>query len=226
MIVGIFSGYYRSGTTAWQKVIKESTDALVLHEPFSPSLIPDLNRDTGEKLHFWNVFEDYFELEPHIMAKLIRAVRGYHPVVTDYKLVEILIDVLDKSKHNIIIKDNQMWLWLDRIQEDYGIPCIFLERNLEHIVLAHVEIFPNPQKLLNQAGSQDKCFYCDTIHTKLGGDKRTVMYKIAWNAKTAADRAKCVHVIYEEPKKARKAIEKEFGIKLKSAIKPIVPSVR
>ena len=217
MILGVFSGYYRSGTTAWQKAISK-TGVLVLHEPFSPSLRKDLWSGRAKKLHGWDVFEDYFKLEPHVLARLWHELKYLStPVVTDFDSVRKLIEILDKSDQEIVIKDNQMWLFLDDLKE-YGISALFLERNPYDVVLAHVEIFPNPEKILNSRTTYDKCFYCDSVHRLLGGRLNRVRDKILWNVTTAKKRAGGKHVHYEKPDEVVKELKK-WGLK----VKPVMP---
>ena len=221
MIVGVFSGYYRSGTTAWQKAISEA-GVLVLHEPFTPSLRKDLWSDRAKKLHGWDVFEDYFKLEPHVLARLWHELKYLStPVVTDFDSIKRVVEILDKSDKEVVVKDNQMWPFLDEISAEFGIPTLFLERNPYDVVLAHVEIFPNPEKVLNSRTTYDRCFYCDSVHRLLGGKLKQVRDKILWNVTTAKKRAGGKHVHYEKPEEVVKALKK-WGLDVKP-VKPIKP---
>jgi len=231
MIVGILNGYYRSGTTIWQKVVEDCNENVItLHEPASPVLLPELRqRRDVNPIHGWNVYAGYFKLPRRVLAEFVRRWSRVRPagIIVRWEDVVELLEPLHECRQPIFIKSNQFHLFLDKIEDRFGCRCVHMVRNLPDNVYAHVEIYPNEhfRRRVLLSRSYNDCFFVDSVHTLLckhlnEKPAKNVLEKLIFNIRKCNELANAQKVRYEKPEEVEKVIRK-MGLKVRK-VKPIV----
>jgi len=150
MICLVFNGYYRSGTTIFYRILKESNrDKLIFYEPLAP-VIPEklINRHEiakSTKLHGFNPWDCYLKPEfkkvrYEYLHNLLELRDSYSRISKCCKSVDILpfhldriverlFDMLSYTGDKVIIQPNRCHFILREISKRYGCPFIHIIRN-------------------------------------------------------------------------------------------------
>jgi len=187
-IVGFIVGYYRTGTTIFARVLKNFLkQCLVLMEPTQHEIVLHIINEGCKKvhsLHGFAIFEDYCKLP---FGKLLEFFNLHHSifsrnpdlhaVITSFDKVKPLLDLLNSIKNPIVIKSNQIWLFLKKLIDHYNCWVVILDREIEHIVADHLDYDSavNRKKIesICLRGSPPFSFYCDLIF-----DNLTKLFKV------------------------------------------------
>jgi len=182
MIVGIINGYYRSGTTLMQRLYKLSNpNHIVLSEPTQHEIIDHVLANGCFKpsvLHGWNIFEDYCRLPREVKHEFIRRHfvvfddnKEQWGIMTSEGAVRYLLQPLHDCKQPVVIKSNQLHLFLDKLREWYNCWILHLNRKIEYIVADHFDRFTlsNPKKAKDILSGKKGAisFYCDLVYDNL-----------------------------------------------------------
>jgi len=201
MIVGVLNGYYRSGTTIWQRLIEESNPHIaVLCEPTSPVVVQQIKQigfDGLEPLHGFKIFKGYGKLDKDVFDEYVRrwkdvfsrykVMRG---IMTDWGDVTYLLMPFYECKQPIFIKSTQLHLHLNKIEALFGTKCLHIKRNLADNIAAHLK----PHVLANEAKAKSvlystqmpTMFFVDSVYENLKEN-----FKINYPAKTVLEKLIC-----------------------------------
>ena len=191
MIRGIIAGYYRSGTTIFQRMYKISRqDDIVLHEPTAHHIVDYmLQHGYGSHvdLHEWNCLGDYGLLPRVVLHEFVRkhtllfdAFPSNKGIITDAKLVDSLFEPLQACPRPIVIKTTQLALFLDYVSRNYVCWVLWLDRETERILADHVP-----------ANKLDVLTKPNTVTPFFGGlvyDALTRLFNVNPNAKTPLEK--------------------------------------
>lgn len=146
MIIGIISGYYRSGTTIFQRIFEEALGVPVLHEPTQHEIIRhiySLGFDKPHPMHGFDVFRGYAQIPSNVFnefakrhAEVFKDVKQYG-VMTDFNAIKYLLQPFHECNVKIIVKANQVWLYLDKLAKEYNCWVIHLDRDENQIIAEH-----------------------------------------------------------------------------------------
>jgi len=230
MIVGVLNGYYRSGTTIWQRIIEESSPHLVtIHEPAGPATGREvLQRVEVNPIHGWDAYRGYYRLPRHIFREFVRR---WHEVftepkgiMTDWSDVKYLLEPFHDCDVPIFIKSNQLHLFLDRIERHFKTKCIHITRNLADNIYAHLEIYPCEHYKRRVLLSKEfpSMFFVDYVYRDLKEyfnepqDAENVLQKLVYNITKCNEVANCIKVPYEDFEATKNAI-KSIGLNVDKA---------
>ena len=130
MIVGIICGYYRSGTTPMQMYIEklQGNRLAVIHEPCNRDIV-DMIKEVGinniDTLHNYTIFNGYGHIEKELFDEFIEKhneVFKNHDngtIMFDYKDTIRLLDIIDTSDYDFVIKTTQSIPLLDKLTNRY-----------------------------------------------------------------------------------------------------------
>ena len=239
MIVGIFNGYYRSGTTIWMRIMDESNPRIpVLSEPTSPAVVRqiDINGfNRIEPLHGWNIFRGYGKLDKKVFfeyckrwEEIFKPGGETKAIMTSWDEVKYLLEPFIECDQKIIIKANQLHFFLHRIVRELGIPCIHIKRAIHENIAGYLT--PDALRDYNKmyeimfSKERDYMFWVDSVYrniTKLlnfdpGLD--IVIKKLIFNIYTCnkfvQSKGAATVVTFEEPSTVIRAIKENFKINI------------
>ncbi len=130
MIVGIICGYYRSGTTPMQMYIEMlmKDSVAVIHEPCNRDIVDMFNKvgiNDIDTLHNYTIFSGYGRIEKELFDEFLekhKEVFKNHDngsIMFDYKDTVRLLDVIDNSDYDFVIKTTQSFPLLNRLVNRY-----------------------------------------------------------------------------------------------------------
>jgi len=221
MIVGVLNGYYRSGTTIWQRIIEESNPHLiVLHEPTGPATGYELLQgQTTNPIHGWDVYAGYRKLPRKILSEFLKrwfdVFKEKKGILTDWDDVSYLLGVFHYCNLPIFIKSNQLHLFLREIEEEFDTKCIHITRNLADNIYAHLEIYPCEHYKRRVLLSKEfpSMFFVDYVYRDLKEyfgepqDAENVLQKLLYNITKCNEVANCIKVPYEDFEATKNAIK-------------------
>ena len=151
MIRGIIAGYYRSGTTIFQRMYKISKQTdIVLHEPTAHHIVDFMLQCGYSKyidLHGWKCLEDYGLLPQLVLHEFVRRhtlvfddFKSNRGIITDAEVLDSLFEPLQACPRPIVIKTTQLALFLDYVSRKYLCWVLWLDRDTERIIADHAPI--------------------------------------------------------------------------------------
>lgn len=206
MIVGIINGYYRSGTTIFQRFVELCEPSwIVLCEPTQHEIIYHIMRYglfSVHPLHGFKIFLGYSKLPRNVLRDFIARhieVFGYSDknfgIFVDPDDALYLLEPLHDCEEKIVIKSTQLSLVLDEVVNKLGCWCIHLERATENTVFNH---FPDLKAFLSFVDGYDKVipFYGNLVYDRivktfdLNIDLSKPIEKLVFNVKFTNDYVK------------------------------------
>lgn len=171
MIVGIISGYYRTGTTIMQKIYEEATGIPVLHEPTQHEIVKMMLWEGATKphsLHGFEIFKGYTKIPFDTLKQFIKRHfevfedKTQHGVMTDFSSIVYLLQPFHECDVKVIIKTNQAWLHLDKLAKTFDCWIIHLMRHPVRIVAEHTT-----DRNLLESKDRPLPFYTNEVFTNL-----------------------------------------------------------
>ena len=179
MIVGIINGYYRSGTTIFQRFVELcDPDAIVLCEPTQHEVVFHVMKygcDNVHPLHGFKVFDGYLRLPKKTLRDFferwlyfVHDEPNNHGIFTDPDDAIALLEPLHECPRRIVVKSTQLSLVLREVVEEFDCWCVHLTRPIENTVYDH---FPDLQSFLTFSRSYDATipFYGDLVYARIVG---------------------------------------------------------
>jgi len=204
-IIGFIIGYYRTGTTIFQRIYKYlNPDVLVLSEPTQHEIVSHIISEGCKKehsLHGWKVFEDYCKLPLNILLDFfVEHFKTFYNdnlnkgIITNYYKARYILDIFHYIPQKVVIKSTQLWLYVKKLIDDYNAWVLLIERDIPHIVADHLDYFTaidlRKLKEILLDGVKPISFYCDDVFMNLlrvlGIDKVNIAYpidKLVFNSK-------------------------------------------
>jgi len=217
MIIGIINGYYRSGTTIWQRIAEELLDVVTVHEPTGPSTgyeLPQYLNSSTHPFHGWNVFNGYRKIPKEILFKWYKRwsklpIKGVVWPLT----AALLLEPFDRMDEEVIVKCANI-VDVQTIADIFDCWVINIQRDPAATTYAHVEIFPKAwQPKILEFPQFNTAFFVDDCYEKLGGNgATTVLEKLHYNLNEFYELTPPTHR-FEEPK----SIAKAMGVSWKEA---------
>ena len=177
MIVGIINGYYRSGTTIFQRFVELCEPSfIVLCEPTQHEIIYHIMANGWNNvhpLHGFEIFKGYSKLPRNVLRDFIDNfiyVFGYtrynHGIFTDPDEAITLLEPFHECDEKIVIKSTQLSLVLDEVVDEFDCWAIHLERPIENTVWNH---FGNAVAFFEFVESDDAPipFYGDLVYERI-----------------------------------------------------------
>jgi len=219
MIVGVLNGYYRSGTTIWQRIIKESNPNIIdLHEPTSPVVGIEL-RYGYRNIHGWDIYNGYSKLPRATYFEFLRrwdeVFTEQKGIMTDWSDVKYLLEPIHECDIPIFIKSNQLHLFLDKIRRYFKCWTVHIVRDLAQNIYSHVKVLYSCEHYRRRvllSSSFPDCFFVDYVYRDLteyfGEDPnaKTVLDKLIYNITKCNEVADSIKVRFEDPEEVSKAI--------------------
>jgi hypothetical protein len=131
-IILIVNGYFRSGTTAMWKMIKQcNKDKKVFYEPFHTKLFQKIENEFGlNKSHGIELWDEYRDMGNDFIQSLKSKYKfgkyGFSNDINDY--IEYL-EKFDEIESDIILQPNRLSFFLGEMVEYFNIQAIQLVRN-------------------------------------------------------------------------------------------------
>lgn len=203
MIVGIINGYYRSGTTIWQRIAEELLNVVTVHEPTGPSAGFDLF-GKGHP-HDWDVFKGYMQVKEATFTWLKRwnAIRPRGVVTAEDAWW--LMEPFHRIKEPTIVKCANV-LEVQKLSDKVDW-LINIKRYPPATAYAHVEFYPPAiQPRILDSLSFNYAFFVDDCYTVLSRlrdsplEYPTVLQKLCFNLKTFYELTPPTHR-FEKPRK-------------------------
>lgn len=219
MIVGVLNGYYRSGTTIWQRIVKESNpDVIDLHEPTGSATGIEL-RCGYRNIHGWDFYGGYGRLPEETLREFLNrwdeVFTDSKGILTSWSDAKYLLEPFHDCEEKIFIKSNQLHLLLDRVRRHFNCWTVHIVRDLYHNVYSHVRVlYPNEnyQRKVLLSPSAPDCFFVDYVYRDLieyFGDEQhhiTVIEKLVYCIRKCNEAASGVKVRFENPEEVSRAI--------------------
>jgi len=150
MIVGVINGYYRSGTTAFQRYVELlfQNEIPVLHEPTNHEITYMLTHhgmDSESGLHGFKIFAGYKALEAPLLAKFMKHhYEVFHNsrnrgIMTSGEDLVYLLEPIHESEKPFVLKLTQASPVLNAIAENYDCWVINLVRDTATNVYNHFD---------------------------------------------------------------------------------------
>jgi len=162
VLVGIISGYYRSGTTIMQRIYELSNpNHIVLCEPTQHEIIDHILANgcyNKNVLHGWEIFNGYCKLPRELLHSFILrhfdvfdTDKSNWGIMTSLGAITHLLTPLYKSNLPIVIKTTQLQLFLSDCANIFGCWVIHLERSTENTIASHLsmDMLENPELAKN-----------------------------------------------------------------------------
>lgn len=206
MIVGIINGYYRSGTTIFQKFVELcEPNWIVLCEPTQHEIIYHImaqgwyNRNV---LHGFKIFLGYSMLPRNVLRDFIaRHIEVFgmsdknHGIIVDPDDALYILEPLHDCDESIVIKSTQLGIVLDEVVKKLGCWCIHLERAIENTVFNH---FPDLDSFLSFVNESKGIipFYGNLVYDRIVNkfdlkiDLKKPIEKLVFNVKFVNDYVK------------------------------------
>lgn len=132
-IVGIFNGYFRSGTTlVWEVLKKSNQTTRVFYEPFNPNLFIYLESERNQvnPLHKKLLWDEYRKLT-YLEIQNLRSLHSnfYHEIPRDTDKLLKYLNFYNTLEGNIILQTNRLHFHYDIIKRNYDIPIIHIIRD-------------------------------------------------------------------------------------------------
>ncbi len=181
-IVGFISGYYRCGTTIFQRYVQEVVPKyVVLCEPTQHEIVRHIMSYgciRTHPLHGFPVFEPYLKLRNEVLVnfivrhhKVFDKSTKHWGVIDDPSVAIYLLEPFDDLTNvEIVIKTNQLWTCIDEVAKAFDAWVIALTRPVDKIVESH---FPDKASLERAKRMHfPPPFYASLVYERLIGDPK------------------------------------------------------
>ena len=178
MIVGILNGYYRTGTTFFQRLVHENNpDVADLHEPTSPLIVKQLEEEgihAYSELHGWEIYRGYGMLEKNILddfaqvhEKVMKKKENNCGIILNERDAVRLLEPFAESDRKVFIKSNQLHFCLSEIADEFDVFPVTITRDIAETIFSHFpKAYRNDTEWLRDAVRKNYLnnrFFCETI---------------------------------------------------------------